>query len=336
MSELHQFFIVPYLGKPLWIWLVFLMFISFLLIFDLGILQKRHKEMTVKTSLLNSLFYIVIGVAFTGWIWYFMGGQPAKEYLTAYLIEKSLSLDNIFVIALIFTYFKIPLSYQHRVLFFGIVGLLVLRALMIGAGVVLLARFAWMTQVFAVFLVATGLRILFLKEKKEDLSHNLVLTLCRRYLPVTPKLHGNHFFVWLPLEKIKNGIIRHGRKLWVTPLFLVLVLVEFSDIMFAVDSIPAVFSITKDPYIVYTSNIFAVLGLRSLYYSLAAILDRFYYLKASLSLILIFIGGKVFAEEWGSVHVPSGVSLLVTVGILFLGIIFSLIRLQFINTEKKR
>lgn len=331
MNQFRTILMEPYLGKSLWIWILFLVIITFLLLFDLGVLHHRNKRMTVRSSLMHSLFYVCIGIGFTGWIWYFLGKILAQEYLTAYLVEKSLSLDNIFVIALIFTYFKIPLAYQHRVLFLGIVGVLFLRALMIGAGSALLSRFDWMGYIFAAFLVITGFRILFLKEKKEDFGDNFIVKVCRKYLRVTPELHGDRFFVWLPRqEKEKNTNSIQKNRVWVTPLFLALILVEISDIMFAVDSIPAVFTITRDPYIVYTSNIFAILGLRSLYYSLAAILERFYYLKFSLSLILIFIGGKVFAVEWG--HFPplsSGASLCITILILSIGIVSSLLRRQF-------
>lgn len=305
------------MGKPLWIWLSFWAIVGLLMIIDLKGFNGRHKALTMKNSLWQSAFYIMMGISFSGWIWYYMGHQSAFEYLTGYLVEKSLSLDNIFVFALIFNYFKVPLGYQHRVLFLGILGVLVFRAIMIALGAVLITQFEWVMYLFAAFLIFTGMKIIFLKEKNEDFENNLVLIFLRRHLRVTKDFHGDRLFV-----KLQSAIGK--RQLWATPLFMVLVLIELSDVMFAVDSIPAIFTITRDPYIVYTSNIFAILGLRALYYALADILDRFHYLKYSLAVVLVFIGLKVFLVDWFHVtFLTTGLSLLITVVFIGLGVLVS-------------
>jgi tellurite resistance protein TerC len=240
------------------------------------------------------------------------GRTAAVEYLTGYLVEKSLSLDNIFVIALIFSFFHVPLQYQHRVLFWGILGALIMRGLMIGAGVALIKRFHWIIYVFGGFLIFTAFKMLFAKEEKPHLEDNRVIKLARRLFPVSPQLDGHAFFThW------------NGRRA-VTPLFLVLLLVESMDIIFAVDSIPAIFGVTQDPFIVFTSNIFAILGLRSLYFALAKLLDQFRYLHLSLVAILAYIGAKMLLS--GIYHISSWVSLCIIGGIVFLGIFASILR----------
>ena len=276
-------------GKPLWIWGMFFAIIIFLMVLDLGLFHKRQRVIEIKESLWLSLFYIVMGVSYSIWIWQYMGPQSGQEYLTGYLVEKSLSLDNIFVMSLIFQYFSIPRQYQHRVLFWGILGVIILRGVMIASGAVLISRFEWVTYIFAAFLVLTGIRMLFMADETMDIKNNPVLRFMQKHFRITNKLHGQQFTVMLPLKK--GGTKLH---VFLTPLLLALVLIEIADVIFAVDSVPAVFTITRDPFIVYTSNIFAILGLRALYFALAAIIHRFHYLKYALSTVLIFIGGKVF------------------------------------------
>jgi len=307
------------MDKPIWMWVIFSAIVVILLILDLGILNKKDHEIGVKESLLLSAFYISIALLFSVWIWYQLGLQAGEEYLTGYLIEKSLSLDNIFVISLIFNYLAIPRLYQHRVLFWGILGVIILRGIMIGVGAKLVAEFSWVLYIFALFLIFTGIKMLFVKAHETNMADNKLLKFIQSHLRVTKELHGNHFFVSLLDEKSKKMLI------WCTPLFVALLMVECVDALFAVDSVPAIFAITTDTYIIYTSNIFAILGLRALYFALAAVLPRFIYLKYALSMILIFIGSKIFiADIFGWNKFPVSISLGVTVGLLAGGIVFSL------------
>ena len=309
------------MGKPIWMWAVFLGVVATLLVLDLGVLHRKVREIRVGESLWMSGFYIAIALIFGGWVWYELGAQSGEEYLTGFLVEKTLAMDNVFLISLIFTFFAIPPLYQHRVLFWGILGVIVLRAIMIGLGATLIAEFGWLLYVFAVFLIATGIKMLLLGDKMPDVESNPVLRLLRRILRITPELRGQRFFVRQPDPAT-------GRKvLWVTPLFVALVLIEIVDLIFAVDSVPAIFAITTDPYIVYTSNIFAILGLRALYFALAAVIHRFKYLKPALALILVFIGAKVFIAGFaGWEKFPASISLGVTVALLAGGIGYSLWR----------
>ena len=309
------------MGKPIWMWAVFLGVVATLLVLDLGVLHRKVREIRVGESLWMSGFYIAIALIFGGWVWYELGAQSGEEYLTGFLVEKTLAMDNVFLISLIFTFFAIPPLYQHRVLFWGILGVIVLRAIMIGLGATLVAEFGWLLYVFAVFLIATGIKMLLLGDKMPDVESNPVLRLLRRILRITPELRGQRFFVRQPDPAT-------GRKvLWVTPLFVALVLIEIVDLIFAVDSVPAIFAITTDPYIVYTSNIFAILGLRALYFALAAVIHRFKYLKPALALILVFIGAKVFIAGFaGWEKFPASISLGVTVALLAGGIGYSLWR----------
>ena len=310
-----------FLGKPLWLWFSFIAIVIALLIFDLGVLNKSDHEIGVAESLKLSTLYISLGVAFGGFIWYQLGEIAAAEYLTAFVVEKTLALDNVFVIALIFTYFAVPRMYQHRVLFWGILGVIVLRGVMIGLGATLVAQYSWILYIFAGFLILTGIKMLVTEEKEMDLDNNFILRFMKKRFRVTDKLHGNNFFVQQP-DPMTGKATR-----FMTPLFLALVLVEFADLVFAVDSVPAVFAITTDPYIVYTSNIFAILGLRALYFALAAVLHRFHYLKYALAILLIFIGSKVFVAElmdWEKF--PANWSLGITFSILAAGIVYSLWR----------
>jgi tellurite resistance protein TerC len=312
---------LDFLGNPVWSWLLFLALVVALLTFDLGVLHRKTHEIGVRESLMLSAFYICIGVLFSVWIWQFLGERAALLYLTGFVVEKSLALDNIFVIAMIFGYFGVPRAYQHRVLIYGILGVIVLRGIMIGVGAAMVERFEWVLLVFAAFLILTGLRMLRDTEAEYDVAQNPVLRFMRRRFRVSHGLHGERFFVRLPHDTAGKA------RLFVTPLFLALVMVELADVIFAVDSIPAIFAITTDPYIVYTSNIFAILGLRALYFALSAMMHRFVYLKTAVSLVLIFIGAKVIGEEFlGIEKVPASLSLGVTAVLLIGGIAFSLWR----------
>lgn len=308
-----------FLGQPLWMWLVFMALVAALLIFDLGVLHSDDHEIGVAESLKLSAMYITLGLSFAGFIWWRMGGEATAQYLTAFVVEKTLAMDNIFVIALIFSFFAIPRQYQHRVLFWGILGVIALRGLMIGLGATIVAEYHWVLYIFAAFLIVTGIKMLFVSEGDHDISDNRLLKLLKRRLPVTDELHGHAFTV-------KRADPVSGKmKRYITPLLLALLLIEVADLVFAVDSVPAVFTITTDPYIVYTSNIFAILGLRALYFALAAILHRFAYLKYALSLLLVFIGSKVFvAEALGWEKFPPAWSLSITFAILGAGVAFSL------------
>jgi tellurite resistance protein TerC len=308
-----------FLGKPLWIWTVFISIVLVLLIFDLGVLQKKSHEVEFKESLLLSLFYVVLGCAYGAWIWYYLGGTSGKEYFTGYIIEKTLSIDNIFIISLVFSFFQIPRIYQHRVLFWGILGVLVLRAILIGLGSTLIAEFIWVLYLFAVFLIFTGIKMLIVTDSDPDMSKNPLLNLIKKYFRITPTLYGEKFILR------KNDPITNKKVIWITPLLVTLVLIELTDVLFAVDSVPAIFSITQDPFIVYTSNIFAILGLRALYFVLASIIHRFHYLRPALAAVLIFIGSKIFiADMLGLEKLPESISLGVTLGLLASGVFFSM------------
>ena len=307
--------------EPMWMWGVFFALVLTLLVLDLGVLHRKDHEVGIKESLLLSAFYIAFGLGFGAWIWMQLGDVKAKEYLTGYIVEKTLAMDNIFVMSLVFSYFAVPRKYQHRVLFWGILGVIILRGIMIGLGAAIVARFEWVLLIFAAFLVFTGVKMLLASDQEEkDLSHNKLLKWLKSHLPITETMHGNKFSVKLPHAENPNKKVRYY-----TPLFLALILVEVADLVFAVDSIPAIFAITTDPYIVYTSNIMAILGLRAMYFALDAIIHRFHYLKYALSLVLIFIGGKVFVAEFmGIEKVPASISLGVTFALLAGGVIFSL------------
>ncbi len=308
-----------FLGKDVWLWLMFISIVAALLIFDLGVLNKQDHEIEVKESLWLSAGYIAIALLFGAWVWWYMGATSGMQYFTGFLIEKSLALDNVFVIALIFSYFAIPRLYQHRVLFWGILGVIVLRAIMIGLGAALVSEFSWILYLFGVFLILTGVKMLWMIDHMPDIGNNPLLKLMRKHMRVTSEVHGNRFMVKLPASD------RPDAKLvwWATPLLFALVLVEFADLIFAVDSVPAIFAITSDPFIVYTSNIFAILGLRALYFALAAVIHRFKYLKYALAAVLIFIGGKIFYNQIVGKMDP-WISLSVTFGLIALGIVVSL------------
>jgi tellurite resistance protein TerC len=300
-------------------WASFLTLVAVLLALDLGVLHKSSREIGVRESLVLTSVYIAIGTAFGGWIWYQMGERPALEYLTGFVIEKSLAMDNIFVIAMIFSYFAIPRAYQHRVLVWGILGVIVMRGVMIAGGAAIIENFHWVLYLFAAFLVITGIRMMFSSHDSHDLEGNPVLKFLRGHLPVSETLDGEKFIV-------RQTDPRTGKlKTMITPLLLALIMVELADLVFAVDSIPAIFAITTDPFIVYTSNIFAILGLRALYFALAALIHRFAYLKYALAAVLIFVGSKIFlADMLGIAKIPPALSLGITLSILVAGVVGSL------------
>ncbi len=330
-----------WLGMYLWVWLGFIGVVIALLAFDLGVLHRDAHEIGIRESLATSALYIGLGLLFAVAVWFIYASYPdagatdpqlagkasprarawtaVELYITGYLVEKTLALDNVFVISMIFSYFAVPRIYQHKVLFWGILGVIVLRAIMIGLGAALVLKFAWVMYIFAAFLIATGIKMLVAMDQQPDISKNPVLRLMRRHLRVTEGLHGDRF--WVRITDPRTGqMVRYA-----TPLLLCLVLVEIADLIFAIDSVPAIFALTQDPFIVYTSNIFAILGLRALYFALAAIVHRFHYLKYALALVLIFIGSKIFLGDfvWGG-KVPAEVSLGVTVALLLAGVLYSL------------
>ncbi len=314
-----DFFLVEFQGAAVWMWLLFIAIVIALLVLDLGVLHKKSREIGIRESLLMSGFYVTLGLLFAGFVWSQFGEQASLQYLTGFVIEKSLAMDNIFVIAMIFGYFSIPREYQHRVLLFGILGVIVLRGIMIAAGAAVVENYGWVLYLFAAFLIITGIKMLFSSSEPYDVENNPVLKFLRKRLPVTERLHGQKFLVR------ENDSATGKLKTYVTPLLLALIMIEFADLVFAVDSIPAIFAITTDPFIVYTSNIFAILGLRALYFALAALIHRFAYLKYALSVVLIFIGSKIFvADMLGLAKIPPLISLGVTLAILASGIIGSL------------
>ena len=314
---MSEFLHTDFLGQAVWLWLAFIGIVVALLAFDLGVLHKDDHEIGVGESLWLSAGYIAVAVLFGAWLWSHLGADRGIEYFTGYIIEKSLSMDNVFVIAMIFTFFAIPREYQHRVLFWGILGVIVLRAIMIGLGAALVSQFSWILYVFGAFLVLTGIKMLWMANHQPSLEGNPLLRLLRRLMRVTPQVRGNAFFVREPHPVTGKQVA------WATPLFLALCMVEFADLIFAVDSVPAILAITDDTFIVYTSNIFAILGLRALYFALAAMIHRFAYLKYALALVLIFIGGKIFLVNIVG-KIPAVLSLGVTAALIAGGVLFSL------------
>jgi tellurite resistance protein TerC len=299
----------------LWLWLGFALFVLCLLAFDLGVIHRRAREIRVAEALWLSLFYVALALLFAAGLYVLRGPQDGIDFLTGYLIEKSLSVDNIFVFVLIFTYFSVPAQYQYRVLFWGILGALVMRGAMIAAGVQLIHQFAWMALLFGGFLVLTGFKMLVVADQKPDIGNNIVLRVLRARLRLTEGYEGKRFF------------LRRDGLLHATPLFAVLVMVEFTDLVFAVDSIPAIIAITSDPFIVYTSNVFAILGLRALYFAIAGIVPRFVYLKHALSLVLVLIGGKMIANYiHGEKFIPTEWVLLATALLVGGAVVASVIR----------
>lgn len=315
--DVTEFLLANFLGQAVWLWIVFVAVVVSLLSFDLGILHKKDREIGVTESLWLSGGYIAAAALFGGWLWWQLGSQRGIEYFTGYIIEKSLSMDNVFVIAMIFSFFAIPRQFQHRVLFWGILGVIVLRAIMIGLGAALVSEFSWVLYIFGAFLVLTGIKMLWMADHEPDLENNLILKWLRRVMRVTPQIEGNAFFVRAPHPVTGKAVV------WATPLFLALCMVELVDLIFAVDSVPAILAITDDTFIVYTSNIFAILGLRALYFALAAMIHRFRYLKYALALVLMFIGSKIFLVNIVG-KIPPVISLSVTAILIAGGVVISL------------
>jgi tellurite resistance protein TerC len=315
------FLFADWLSKPVWMWLGFLFIVIALLVFDLGVLHRDNREIEVRESLILSSMYITLGLAFGGWVWWQLGGEAGMNYLTGFVVEKTLALDNVFVIALIFSFFAVPRKYQHRVLFWGVLGVIFLRAIMIGLGATLVSNFSWVLYIFAAFLVITGIKMLLIGDKEPEIGNNPIVGFMRRRFNVTDEHHGQNFFV-------RKSHAKTGKMVWfMTPLFMALVMVEIADVIFAVDSVPAIFAITTDPFIVYTSNVFAILGLRALYFALAAMIHRFQYLKPALAIVLIFIGSKIFiADLIGLDKFPAALSLAITFTIIASGVIWSLVK----------
>jgi tellurite resistance protein TerC len=317
MELVQAFLTADFLGTPAYFWVAFLSIVVGLLVLDLGVLHKEDKEISAKESFVMYGGYVAIAMAFGAWVWWSRGAQSGLEFYTGYVIEQSLAMDNIFVIATIFGYFAVPREYQHRVLFWGIIGAIVMRAIMIGFGAALVTQFNWILYVFGAFLVFTGIKMFTATDEPSDFDNNKVLVWLRKHFNITKTLHGHDFTVKLPDPKTGKIVT------WLTPLAVALILVEFVDLIFAVDSVPAIFAVTLDPFIVYTSNIFAILGLRSLYFALAAAMHRFAYLKVSLAVILTLVGIKIFLVPMG-IKVDTLFSLVATLGILAAGIGYSL------------
>lgn len=293
-----------------WEWLAFFSIIAFMLILDLGVFHKKVHKVSIKESLAWTAVWIALAMMFNAWIYHSMGAQKGLEFLSGYLIEKALSVDNIFVISLIFTYFKVPAQYQHRVLFWGVLGALFFRIIFIFAGVALINKFSWMIYVFGFFLIYTGLKMLKDEEKTIDIEHNPMIKLVKKFFKITKEFDGQNF-------RTHHAGVNHF-----TPLFLVLIMIETTDIIFAIDSIPAILAITPDPYIVFTSNVFAILGLRSLYFALNGIMEMFEYINYALSGILVFVGVKMVIATW--YHIPTIISVAVIFGLLISSIVASI------------
>lgn len=305
----------------IYIWLGFLAFIFLILFIDLGVFHKNSHEVKIKEALTWSAVWIALALLFNLGIYYFMGKEKAIEFFTGYVIEKSLSVDNLFVFIMIFTFFQVEAKYQHKILFWGIIGALIMRAIFIFAGVGLINKFHWIMYIFGAFLLFTGVKMLFQKEETIDPDKNIVVRFFKRFFAVTNKNHGDNFFV------------KENAKIVATPLFIVLIMIEFTDLIFAVDSIPAIIAISKDSFIIFTSNVFAILGLRSLYFALAGITKYFIYLKYGLSAILVFVGIKMIGAEF--FKLSSMLSLAIIVGILLISVLASVISDKRKKAEKQ-
>src|SRR5215204_5812822 len=301
----------------IWLWVGFNLFVLLMLAVDLGVFHRHAHEVSMKEAAGWSVVWVTLALLFNYGVYHFMGAQAGAEFLTGYLIEKALSVDNIFVFVLIFAYFQVPSKYQHRVLFWGIIGALLMRGAMIGAGAYLIKQFHWIIYVFGAFLVITGIRMATQDEHDIEPESNPVIRLVKRFIPVTNEYHGQNFFI----REATGAGAKAG--LLATPLFVVLVLVETTDLIFALDSIPAIFAVTEDPFLVYTSNVFAILGLRSLYFLLAGVIHKFHYLKLGLSVVLAFVGVKMLLTD--VYEVPIGASLGVIAVVLAISVVASLL-----------
>jgi len=294
-----------------YVWIGFIAFVFLLLAIDLGVFHRKSHEVKIKEALIWSAIWISLAFVFNYGVYIFMGKEKALEFLAGYLIEKSLSVDNLFVFIMLFTFFNVSPKYQHKVLFWGIIGALVMRAVFIFAGVALINKFHWIIYFFGAFLVFTGLKMLFHKDEKIEPDKNPLVKLFKKIFPVSEEMHGGKFFVKI------------NEKTFATPLFVVLLVVEFTDLIFAVDSIPAILAISNDTFIIFTSNVFAILGLRALYFALAGITKYFYYLKYGLSAILVFVGIKMVIVDF--YKIPIVYSLLTILGILAISVLLSII-----------
>jgi tellurite resistance protein TerC len=304
-------------GMPTSWWIGFNVMVLFLLALDLGVFNRKAHAVSVKEALGWSALWVSLAIGFGLWIGQSMGRQSMLEFYAGYLVEQALSVDNLFVFILIFGYFRVPQELQHRVLFWGILGALVMRGAMIGAGAILLAQFHWIIYLFGAFLVYTGFKMAFGGGSDIEPEQNPVIRMVRRFVPLTTKFHGEQFFVQEAIEP--GGALRRVA----TPLFVVLVLVETTDVVFAVDSIPAIFGVTRNPFLVYTSNVFAILGLRSLYFVLANVIGKFHLLKYGLSVVLAFVGVKMLLNDVRPIGI--GVSLGVVAGVLVGSVLLSLV-----------
>lgn len=308
----------------IWAWVGFNLFVFAMLALDLGVLNRKDHVIRFKEAMIWSVVWVVVALLFNVGLYFYadpgVRSRIAQEFLAGYLIERALSIDNIFVFLMVFSYFQVPRKYQHRVLFWGILGALVFRGAMIGAGSALIRSFHWVLYVFGVFLILTGLKMVFHKPEEMDVANNKVLKLARRFLPISEST-----------EHERDFVIRSGGRLLFTPLFLVLLVVETTDVVFALDSIPAIFGITDNAFIIYTSNVFAILGLRALYFVLAGVLDLFRYLSIGLSVVLVFIGVKMLAEGW--YEIPIGWALGIVALILTVSVVASVVAARI---EKKR
>ena len=302
-----------YMNEHIWPWVGFNAFVLVMLALDLGVFHRKAHVVSFRESMVWTIVWVALALAFNVGIWHFSGSQKALQFFTGYLIEKSLSVDNVFVFALLFSYFAVPAKYQHKVLFWGILGALLMRAGMIAAGAALIAKFTWIIYVFGGFLILTGLKMVVKREEDIHPERNPVVRWFKKLMPVTGGYREDRFFV------------KEGGRRWATPLFVALLLVEFSDLIFAVDSIPAIFAVTTDPFIVYTSNVFAILGLRSLYFALAGVMNKFHYLKIGLGVVLAFVGVKMLLAHtaW---KIPTLLSLGVVIMILAVSVLVSLLR----------
>jgi tellurite resistance protein TerC len=301
----------------LWLWIGFNIFVLAMLALDLFVFNREAHEIRAKEASAWSVLWVILALGFGAGVYFYMGRESALEYLTGYLIEKALSVDNIFVFVLIFSYFGVPARYQHRILFWGVLGALIMRGAMIGLGAFLIHRFHWIIYVFGGFLVITGIRMALQREQNLDLGKNPVIRLVRRFLPITADYHGQRFFVREATGP--GGELRRAA----TPLFVVLLLIETTDLIFAVDSIPAIFAVTDNTFIIYTSNVFAILGLRALYFLLAGVIEKFHYLKLGLSVVLVFVGIKMLLSTVRPI--PIAISLGVIALVLALSIVASLL-----------
>ncbi|HYC58045.1 MAG TPA: TerC family protein [Thermoanaerobaculia bacterium] len=301
------------------LWIIFSVFVLGMLALDLGVFNRKAHEVRVKEALLWSIVWVTLSLIFNWWIYHEFGTQKALEFLTGYLIEKALSVDNIFVFVILFASFAVPKMYQHRVLFWGVLGAIIMRAIFIGLGAALVSRFDWIMYLFGAILIYTGIKLMKEGEAEPHPEKNPIYKLGRRLMPAVPEYHGKHFV-----------IMKDGRR-YATPLLLVLIAIEATDVVFAVDSIPAIFAISRDPFIVYTSNIFAILGLRAMYFLLAGVIDKFHFLKYGLAVVLLFVGTKMVIAEW--YHVPIGISLGVIASVLTLSILASVIWPRHVELE---